>query len=349
VNKFNLLVINYVMDQNDRLLSHQVEIVEEIAKQMDKIQVLTGRVGKVPSIGNVTIKSYSWVQGKNLKNIFRLLFSFFQQVRHSKVSVVFSHMTLSQSIIILPLTKLFRIRHFVWYAHKSKNRLLNITYRMFDGILTSTLDSCPVESDRVFPIGQTINSKNFPINLKIEYPVSKLLHIGRFDPIKKIEDIIFSVEKLRRSYPNLTLDIVGSASSENNLKYEISVKTMANKFVNEGWLKFYPSVTRESIPSLLSNHDCFVHACDAAIDKVILEATISKVPVVTTNVEYLKEFGSWGEYRVGSASSLDFELDYLLRTSEDKLIEEVQMRYLRTMERHELKGWVERLIEIIKP
>jgi len=116
---------------------------------------------------------------------------------------------------------------------------------MFDGILTSTLDSCPIKSEIVFPIGQTINSRNFPVKLKTEYPVSKLLHIGRFDPIKKIDSIILSVEKLRRNYPNLTLDVVGSASNKENLKYEISVKTMANKFVNEGWLKFYPSISRK--------------------------------------------------------------------------------------------------------
>ncbi len=344
---FNLLVINYVMDQNDRLLSHQVEVVEEIAKSTGRIKVLTGRIGKLPPMVDITINSYGWVQGKNIRNILKLLISFFQQIRDSNISVVFSHMTLNQSIILLPLTKLFRIKHFVWYAHKSKNRFLYLTHGMFDGILTSTLDSCPIKSERVFPIGQTINSRNFPVKLKTEYPVSKLLHIGRFDPIKKIDSIILSVEKLRRNYPNLTLDVVGSASNKENLKYEISVKTMANKFVNEGWLKFYPSISRKSIPLLLLNHDCFIHACDEAIDKVILEATISKVPVVTINTEYLKEFGSWTNHIVSSASSLDFELESLLRTSEDELTEEIQRKYLRVMERHELNGWVERLLKII--
>jgi hypothetical protein len=44
------------MDENDKLLSHQVEIVDEIAKKIDHVTVLTGRIGKVPNIGNVTLR-----------------------------------------------------------------------------------------------------------------------------------------------------------------------------------------------------------------------------------------------------------------------------------------------------
>jgi glycosyltransferase involved in cell wall biosynthesis len=218
---------------------------------------------------------------------------------------------------------------------------------MFDGILTSTLDSCPVKSTKVYSIGQTINQSKFPVRKSINYPVRKLVHIGRFDPIKKIEVIISSVSELRKNYPQLTLSIIGSASGVENQIYEDRVKSDAVKYVNEGWLTFYPSVARENIPLLLSDHDCFIHACDAAIDKVILEATISKLPVITINQEYLKEFGSWQSSTDVPFLKLEEELKSVINFSESDLIKEVERRYLIAIEKHELSGWVERLLKIL--
>jgi glycosyltransferase involved in cell wall biosynthesis len=209
------------------------------------------------------------------------------------------------------------------------------------------LDSCPIKSTKVYPIGQTINQSKFPIKKSTNYPVYKLVHIGRFDPIKKIELIISSVSELRKNYPKLTLSIIGSASRDANQIYEDRVKLDSIKYVNEGWLTFYPSVVRESIPLLLSEHDCFIHACDAAIDKVILEATISKLPVITINQEYLKEFGSWQSSAYVSFLKLEDEIKSIINFSEADLVKEVERRYLLAIEKHALSGWVDRLLKIL--
>ena len=59
------------MDEADQLLSHQAEIVNLIAREYDHVSVLTGRIGKVTIPSNVTLKSYNWVRGKKISNIFR--------------------------------------------------------------------------------------------------------------------------------------------------------------------------------------------------------------------------------------------------------------------------------------
>jgi glycosyltransferase involved in cell wall biosynthesis len=347
LKKNNLLVLNYVMDETDKLLSHQLEVVDKIAKKINHVTVLTGKIGKVADLDNVNLYSYNWKEGKNLANLFKLLFQFYRIIRKENIKVVFSHMTFNQSLVILPFTKILRIKHFVWYAHKSKNRLLGICYKMFDGILTSTLDSCPVKSTKVYSIGQTINQSKFPVRKSINYPVRKLVHIGRFDPIKKIEVIISSVSELRKTYPQLTLSIIGSASGVKNQIYEDRVKLDSVKYINEEWLTFYPSVVRENILLVLSDHDCFIHACDAAIDKVILESTISKLPVITINQEYLKEFGSWGSSTDLPSINLEREFKSVTNLSKADLNEEVERRYLLAIEKHELSGWVGRLLNIL--
>ena len=336
------------MDEENQLLSHQAEIVNLLALEFDQISVLTGRIGKVVVPSNVTLKSYGWVRGKKISNILNLIKSFMLIKRNNDISVVFSHMTLMQSLIILPLTKYLRIKHYLWYAHKSKNLYLQLSYRLFDGLITSTRDSCPVKNGKVYPIGQTINSDKFmPKNL-IDYPIIKLVHIGRFDPIKNVSEIIRIVEKSRVHFPNLTLDIIGSASSISSKKYEQEVKSQFVHSTTQGWLKFFPGVSREEIPYLLEKSHAFVHSCNAALDKVILEANLSNVPVITLNVEFIKSFGSWAVNTNLKDINLLDELNAALNTPKSELEKIVHRRYQETLANHELKGWTQRLLKVIK-
>ena len=335
------------MDEEDQLLSHQAEIVNLIAKEFDHVSVLTGRIGKVMIPSNVTLKSYNWVKGKKLKNIFNLLKSYLLIRKTNDITVVFSHMTFMQSLIILPLTKFQRVRHYLWYAHKSKNLYLEFSARLFDGLITSTRDSCPVKNGRVYPIGQTINSDKFTPKKLIDYPIIRLIHIGRFDPIKNISEIIRAVDKSRTYFPNLTLDIIGSASSISSRKYEQEVKSQFVNPTTQSWLKFLPGVSREEIPHLLEKSHAFIHSCNAALDKVILEANLSNVPVITSNEEFIKSFGSWAENTNVKSIDLFDELNAALNTPKSELEIIINQRYKETLANHELKGWTTRLLKVI--
>ena len=347
MRKNDLLVLNYVMDEEDQLLSHQAEIVNLIAREFDHITVLTGRIGKVTVPSNVTLKSYNWVRGKKLSNFFNLMKSYLLIKKSSDISIVFSHMTLMQSIIILPLTKLQRVKHYLWYAHKSKNLYLQLTGKFFDGLITSTRDSCPLNNGKIYPIGQTINSDKFTPKKLIDYPIIKLVHIGRFDPIKNISEVIRVVEKSRDYFPNLTLDIIGSPSSIRSKKYEQEVKSQFVDSVTQGWLKFFPGVARDEIPNLLEKSHAFIHSCNAALDKVILEANLSNVPVITLNEEFIKCFGSWAENANLTSINLLDELNAALKTPKLELEKIVNQRYQETLENHELRSWTTRLLKVI--
>ena len=335
------------MDEADQLLSHQAEIVNLIAREYDHVSVLTGRIGKVTIPSNVTLKSYNWVSGKKISNVFNLIKSYILIKKNNDITIVFSHMTFMQSLIILPLTKLQRVKHYLWYAHKSKNTYLQFSARLFDGLITSTRDSCPVRDGKIYPIGQTINSDKFTPKKLINYPIIKLIHIGRFDPIKNISEIIGVVEKSRVFFPNLTLDIIGSASSISSKKYEQEVKSQFVHSTTQGWLKFFPGVPREEIPYLLEKSHAFIHSCNAALDKVILEANLSNVPVVTSNEEFIKSFGSWTRNTNLADINLLVELNAALKTPKLELEKIINQRYEETLANHELKGWTTRLLKVI--
>ena len=344
----NLLVINYAMDEKSQVFSHQIELINLLSAKFDQITVLTAQVGVCNTEKNVKVVSFDWVEGKRVSSLLRFLKIFVQTIRSEKFTVLFSHMTSVQSAFISPITRILRLRHYLWFAHTSNGIFLKVSRLFSDGIITSTPGSCPLKGSKVYPIGQSINSQKFRKKKSITQPIKNLVHIGRFDPSKNIKEIVYEVKKLRSNFSELKLEIIGSSSSDRFKDYELNVKEEFNSEVQLGWLKFTPHVPRSSLPEILQTHDCFIHSFQGSLDKSIVEATFSGLPVVTINNEYRKIFGSWSLTDRGVDNSLKDEAQLLLKLDGDKRQSEVDRRYEVAVEQHELAGWIDRLVSILK-
>ena len=335
------------MDSKHQVFSHQVDLVNKLAKRFDHITVLTGSLGVFQVAENVNVICYRWVEGKRFSSLIRFFFIFVRSIKSQKFSVLFSHMTSVQSAFIAPITKLIGLRHFLWYAHTSNNIYLKIARVLTDGIITSTPGSCPLEGRKIYPIGQSIDKSIFSKKAKVSWPITELVHIGRFDPSKDIEVIINTVEKVRHSNPALTLEIIGSSSSDKFEEYEREVK---NRFVNKAeysWVKFTPHISRAELPEILKSKEAFIHAFQGSLDKTLVEATFTGIPVVTINNEYLKIFGFWHKRNQPESDFLEKELTKLLTLSESELQAEVERRYEIAVRNHEISGWVDRLVSVL--
>ena len=344
----NLLVINYAMDEKSQVFSHQIELVNQLSSKFDQITVLTAQVGVCNTEKNVKIVSFDWVEGKRVSSLLRFLKIFVKTIRSEKFTVLFSHMTSVQSAFVSPITRIIKLKHYLWYAHTSNGILLKVSRLFSDGIITSTPGSCPLKGSKVYPIGQSINSHKFIKKNSNTQPIKNLVHIGRFDPSKNIREIIYEVKKLRSSYADLKLDIIGSPSSDRYKDYESSIKVEFNSEVQLGWLKFIPHVPRSSLPQILQTYDCFIHAFQGSLDKAIVEATFSGLPIITINNEYRKIFGGWDLIYTGISNSLKEEAQLLLKLDGDKRQSEVNRRYEVAVEQHELTSWIDRLVSILR-
>ncbi len=344
----NLLVINYAMDEKSQVFSHQIELVNQLSAKFDQITVLTARVGVCNTEKNVKVVSFDWVEGKRVSSLLRFLKVFIKTVRSEKFTVLFSHMTSVQSAFVSPITRVIGLKHYLWFAHTSNGIFLKVSRLLSNGIITSTPGSCPLKGSKVYPIGQSINSQKFRKKNSNTQSIKNLVHIGRFDPSKNIKEIVYEVKKLRSNFPDLKLEVIGSPSSDRFKDYESNVKAKFNAEVQLGWLKFTPHIPRSSLPEILQIHDCFIHSFQGSLDKTIVEATFSGLPVITTNNEYRKIFGSWNLIDTGMNNSLKDEAQLLLKLDGDKRQSEVDGRYGIAVEQHELTGWVDRLVSILK-
>ena len=344
----NLLVINYAMDEKSQVFSHQIELVNQLSAKFDQITVLTAQVGVCNTEKNVKVISFEWTEGKRVSSLVRFLKIFIKTIRSEKFTVLFSHMTSVQSAFISPITRIIKLKHYLWFAHTSNGIFLKVSRLLSDGIITSTPGSCPLNGNKVFPIGQSINSKKFRKKIQNSESIKNLVHIGRFDPSKNIKEIVYEVKKLRINFPDLKLEVIGSPSSDIYKDYELNIKAKFNSEVQLGWLKFTPHITRSSLPEILQTYDCFIHSFQGSLDKTMVEATFSGLPVITINNEYRKIFRSWNLNDTGMNNSLKDEAQLLLNLNGDKRQSEVDRRYVVAVEQHELTGWIDRLVSILK-
>ena len=102
------------------------------------------------------------------------------------------------------------------------------------------------------------------------------------------------------------------------------------------------------MPEILQTYDCFIHSFQGSLDKTIVEATFSGLPVITINNEYRKIFGSWDLSGTGMNNSLKDEAQLLLNLDGSKRESEVDRRYEVALKQHELTGWIDRLVSILK-
>jgi glycosyltransferase involved in cell wall biosynthesis len=335
------------MDEKSQVFSHQIELVNQLSAKFDQITVLTAQVGVCNTKKNVKVISFNWVEGKRISSLLRFLKIFVKTIRSEKFTVLFSHMTSVQSAFISPITRSIKLKHYLWYAHTSSGIFLKVSRLLSDGIITSTPGSCPVTGSKVYPIGQSINSQKFRKKNSNTQPIKNLVHIGRFDPSKNIKEIVYEVKKLRSEFPDLKLEVIGSPSSVRFKDYESNVKAKFNSEIQLGWLKFTPHVPRSSLPEILQTYDCFIHSFQGSLDKSIVEATFSGLPVITVNNEYREIFGSWNLVDSGMNNSLKDEAQLLLALNGENRQIEIDRRFKVAYVEHELNGWVERLLSIL--
>ncbi len=340
-----LVVFNYCMDVNDRLLSHQVEIVNSLAPEYAQVYVVTGRVGTYQCPANVTVISTQWNSSSKFKSTLKFLKISISLLIQKRPDTIFSHMTEVQSALLSPVSRLMGIKHFLWYAHSHKSIYLRWASIWVTRIVTSTSGSCPIQSEKVSAIGQAIDLSKYRFLPKLNGSIQNFVHIGRFDPSKNIEMIIESVRHLRRTNQNLTLSIIGDPSTALASEIAHTIMKDSQDDVNNGWLSFKESIPRERVCSELEKYDCFVHAYEGSLDKSLIEATSVGLPVATINQEYINDFGGWSDEEF---PSLTQQLSSIMVMDFEKLKLELSERRIKCENKHSLDRWVAQLVSIMQ-
>lgn len=340
----SLIVLNYSMDSRNPIFAHQFSTVQGIAAYFNSVTVITTENSGSTLDENISVNLVNWAEGHSFRNILNFYRITLPIIFQNRGAILFSHMTETQSLLIAPFAKALRVKHFLWYAHKSNPLRLRACSLFIDGIITSTKGSSPLLSCDQFAIGQAISSEQFPFR-EHSSKFEKFLHFGRISPSKGIDKILDLVLEMSSS-SRVSLTLVGSLPDALAVSYWSKIQCRYQALFESRKVKYLGAVNRSDLNNCIANHDLFVHAFEGSLDKALLEATISGLPVITLNREYVEIFGSWNK----STLRLDLrsELAALQKLEDAEITSELVRRSTLVRENHSLDSWIIKLVCILQ-
>jgi len=341
-----LLLLNYSMNSISQVFSHQRRIVLELSKRLESIDVVSSETFKDAPIENVEIFSTEWRIGKTYRNIVKFYLVTMPLLIKHRGGTLFSHMTDVQSALIAIPCKLLRIRHILWYAHKSPSKFLKFCYPFIDVLCTSTRGSCPISGKKVILLGQAIDASIArDITRLPNVPPKSWYHVGRIDPSKNIEVIIDSLEALHSKDQEIQLHFYGSPSSSN---YEDYYNLLRSKYAQSDWITFHGQIPYSRLAEVSMLHDAFINAFWGSLDKAIVEALVLKRIVVSANPEYLSEFENGISPNTNISHQVQAQISALYTSSLEKVKMDIERKHRLALASHELNGWIMRLLDVIQ-
>jgi glycosyltransferase involved in cell wall biosynthesis len=331
------------MDPNHPIFAHQYEIVLSLSRHFESVTVITGSLAKISLPSNVNVFVSKWIEGKRFTSIVNFISIFVRVLKSAKPNVIFSHMTDVQASIAAPFAFFCGAPHYLWYAHAKKSIYLRWVTLWSKGIISSTKGSCPSDSKKLTLIGQSIDPKVFSFSNRRNFPPKRFVHVGRLDPSKNILEIIAVLRGLNYSNSDITLTLVGAPSSTKTRYLYDEILTLKNSH-DLDWITLVSNVPRGDLPSFLSRFDCFIHAYRGSLDKVLIEATMCGLPVITTNQEYINEFESWSEK---IEPSLQVELNAFMSAEKFSISNKLERNRSKSVDHHSLDAWILSLVKIL--
>ncbi len=343
--------MNYSMSSKNLVFSHQREVVLALSQFFETVEVFTTEPSSEYTPKNVKVSLLPWRVRSPLRNLLTVLRVVYPFLIKNRDSVLFTHMTDAHAAILAPLAWLIRIRHILWYAHAANSKFLIWSSFFVSNIVSSTNGSCNLRlnKEKICYINQGISNKNFPFKIRSNERFRKVLYYGRLDPSKNIHLFPSLLLELNRSGDIYTLDIFGRPANLESEKYFLNVRSSNQVKIQESSINFRGSIERALVSKVTENYDIFLNLFSGSLDKTLVEATFMGMPVVTWNLEYCSQFGTWSNFP--ASATLDFiikEFEALDSMKNGALQGEIARRLNLAIKSHSFEGWIDRLVRVLK-
>ena len=283
------------------------EISRRIVKSGCQIDIITRNNGeykgeKVKNLNVIQIGSTSNPDA-NFSRLFFLIRAFFL-VRGKKYDVI--HLQAFLPGLLAPLVRYFLKKPTIFTVHGT--RMFEKNPKPFFGfwlekiILTKIKYDVQISVTKAFLKFKNVNKQSFSSNKNIKVigngidlkrfakvkvekaPYPKILWVGRFDKVKRVDNLIMVMKDVIWEIPEAKLTLVGYGYEENNLK-KLTKKLNLNKHVEFAGKKTGDDLIREYKSSHL-----FVICSDSEGQPLsILEAQAAYLPVVATKTGGIPE------------------------------------------------------------
>ena len=278
----NLLLFNFESNENSQALGFALDWINEIAKNVDKLYVVSLRCGDYKVEKNVEI----YCINQNTKNKLQTIIAIWKILTyiHSKdknISGYFVHMAHYFVPLIYPFAKIYNQKILLWYAHKSVPITLSIAGALVNKIISISSQSMRLKINKFEAVGHGIDTSKFFFKDDFKSKIKNIVTVGRISKVKNIDMIVKSFIALQNK--NLCLYIVGDVLVEEDNKYLENIKkSIPMEYENN--IIFTGSISFEKLPEIYKDIDLAINISDTgSLDKTIIEPMSMGIPVVTSN------------------------------------------------------------------
>lgn len=284
-----LLILTQKVDKNDSNLGFFHEWIKRFAKEVEQIIVICLEAGERDLPENVEVLSL----GKEKKRSkLQYVKSFYRYIRRERENydVVLVHMNPEYIVLGGILWMLWGKKIALWYTHKSVTLKLRVATFLVDNIFTASKKSFRLKSRKVHVVGHGINLDQFECKTESSHKVRRILTAGRISESKNLETLVDAAVLLRDELgEDFEIDIVGDPITHTDEEYLFLLKLSVGREDLEKQIHFRGAVKYEDMPSYYRKADVFINLSDTgSIDKAVLEAMASCLPVVSSNEAFKK-------------------------------------------------------------
>lgn len=291
-----LLITTQVADTEDPDLGFFVRWIEEFAMHCEQIEVICLFEGKHKLPANVRIHSLGKERGSRSSFSYAASFLVLLWQLRGRYDAVFVHMNPEYIILGAPFWKLARKRVALWYLHKRVDLKLRIAALLADVILTASKESFRLDTPNLRIVGHGIVTEDVVrIPRESDAPL-RILTAGRITPAKGVLEMLESIDRLTARGVSSSFRILGAPATTNDHAYSTLVDARIQA-LPKGTVERAGAVPHRQIPGELAQADIFLNLSETgSVDKAILEALASGVPVVTSNEAFKDLLTPYGLY-----------------------------------------------------
>lgn len=271
-NGVKLLICTQKVDRNDPALGFFHRWIEEFAKHGEKITVICLEKGKYELPSNVSVYSLGKEQGVASRIAYARRFRKLIREHERDYDAVFVHMNPEYIVLGGAFWRRRGKKIVLWYVHKSVTLWLRLAMLFVDAVFTASEESFRLKSKKVRVIGHGIDTIFFspdPNTVR----TATILSVGRLMPSKRHDLAIRAA-----AIGGFALRVVGEGEER------VHLERLAHELRAD--VHFAGALSQEGVRDEYRRARFLIHASETgSMDKVVLEALATDLPVITTNQE----------------------------------------------------------------
>lgn len=288
-----LLITTQAVDAQDPVLGFFVRWIEEFARHCEEVTVICLRQGAHQLPSNVRVFELG---GTNkLSRAYALLRGAIRF--RANYDSVFVHMNPEYLVAAGWLWRLLGKRTVLWYTHKHVDTKLRIAVCVADKVLSASKESFRLATRKLRIVGHGIDTDFFTPGAE---PRGKtVLSAGRLSKAKRHDLVIEAGQYLSES-----IWIAGEGPERASLEARARQLHVADR------VQFLGARTQTELRELYRRCGVLAHVSETgSMDKVVLEALLCGLPVVSTSVAFQGLLEPYGCYATEEVKSLAASLD----------------------------------------